>query len=71
MAVEISKGNSMSVIFLSVQDVKQGIVVALSLPEENVMGIYEKIFDEVEIEDLKKVDGLKTMIAFIYGKLFV
>lgn len=71
MAVEISKGNSMSVIFLSVQDVKQGIVVALSLPEENVMGIYEKIFDEVEIEDLKKVDGLKTMIAFIDGKLFV
>ena len=49
---------------------KQGIVVALSLPQdENESGIREKVFDEIELSELKKENGLDTLIKFLDGKL--
>ena len=44
---------------------KQGIVVALSLPEYDENGIRERVFDEMKIDDLKKDDGLNLLIAFM------
>ena len=48
---------------------KQGIVVALSLPEGSGTGIRDKVFDEFSIADLKKDDGLDTLIKFMGTKL--
>ena len=43
---------------------KQGIVVALSLPENDSLGIREKVFEEIRVEDLNKDGGLDILIAF-------
>lgn len=51
---------------------KQGIAIALSLPQDSaIAGIREKVFDEIKLADLKKQDGLDTLIKFLekaYGK---
>ena len=44
---------------------KQGIVVALSLPEDDHLKIKEKVFEEIKVEDLNKDGGLDTLIAFL------
>ena len=44
---------------------KQGIAIALSLPEDgDETGIREKVFEELELEDLERDTGLDTLIAF-------
>ena len=43
---------------------KQGIVVALSLPEDET-NIKEKVFDEIPLEDLKTADGLIILLRFL------
>ena len=45
---------------------KQGIAIALSLPEdgEDQYGIREKVFEQIDIDELETEDGLKTLIAF-------
>jgi hypothetical protein len=48
---------------------KQGIAVALTLPEEHDSGIREKVFDEMTLDDLKDDDGLKKLITFMDSKL--
>ena len=48
-----------------IKDEKQGIVVALSLPENDDSGIRERVFDELTIEDLKKTEGLNTLTTFM------
>lgn len=48
---------------------KQGIVVALSLPEEDETGIRERVFDEMKLADLKKDDGLQKLIAYMDKQL--
>ena len=45
------------------QKEKRGIAIALSLPEND--NIREKVFDELDINDLKKADGLDTLIQFL------
>ena len=50
---------------------KQGIAIALSLPEDDSENIREKVFDDIPLEDLKKEDGLDTLIAFLDDKLGV
>ena len=44
---------------------KQGVVIALSLPEDDESQIREKVFSQVKLEDLKKEDGLATLITFL------
>ena len=44
---------------------KQGIAIALSLPENDNTQIREKVFDQIPIDDLKEDDGLNTLIAFL------
>ena len=43
---------------------KQGIAVALSLPEEDATGIRERVFNEIAMDDLVKEDGLNQLIEF-------
>ena len=48
---------------------KQGIAIALSLPEDDSSGIREKVFDEMKLDDLKTDDGFEKLITFLDGKL--
>ena len=48
---------------------KQGIAIALTLPEEDETGIREKVFDELTIADLKKENGLDLLLQFMDKKL--
>ena len=43
---------------------KHGILVALSLPEDDVSQIRDKVFSEVELESLKVDDGLKKLLDY-------
>ena len=44
---------------------KQGIVIALSLPENEEFHIKEKVFKQVSLDDLKKKNGLDILIQFL------
>ena len=44
---------------------KQGIAVALSLPEDNEHQIKDKVFDQISIDDLKDNFGQDILIAFL------
>ena len=44
---------------------KQGIAVALSLPEEDENQIKDKVFDQIPIDDLKDDSGLDILLAFL------
>ncbi|CAC5381858.1 unnamed protein product [Mytilus coruscus] len=44
---------------------KQGVVIALSLPEDDESKIREKEFDQISLDDLKKDTGLTTLITFM------
>lgn len=44
---------------------KQGIAIALSLPEEDESQIREKVFDQIPIDDLKSDDGLTVLLNFL------
>ena len=44
---------------------KQGIAIALSLPENDKTQIRENVFDQIPIDDLKEDDDLDTLIAFL------
>ena len=48
---------------------KQGIAIALSLPEETECSIREKVFDELSIAERKTDEGFETLIAFFDDKL--
>jgi hypothetical protein len=48
---------------------KQGIAVALTLPQDDESGIREKVFDEMSRDDLKKENGLDLLIEFLDEKL--
>ena len=48
---------------------KQGAAVALSFSENDLSQIRDEIFNELEIEVLKKETGMATLIEFM-GKLF-
>ena len=49
----------------SLEKKKQGLAVALSLPEDGVENIREKVFENVAIEDLQAEDGLKKLLKFM------
>ena len=44
---------------------KQGIAVALSLPEDDEHQIKDKVFDQISIDDLKSDFGLSLLIEFL------
>ena len=44
---------------------KHGLLVALSLPEDDVSQIRDKVFAEIEIAKLKADDGLKTLTSYL------
>jgi len=47
-----------------VEKKKQGLCIALSLPENDKSQIRDKLFNEIDLEDLKKDDGVETLIVF-------
>ena len=47
-----------------IQD-KQGIAIALSLPEEDESKIKEKVFDQIPLDDLKSDDGFTVVLHFL------
>ena len=44
---------------------KQGIAIALSLPEKDVSKIREKVFDQIPLDDFKSNDGLTVLLNFL------
>lgn len=48
---------------------KQGVAIALSLPEDDKTQIREKVFEQISLDDLKKEDGLDTLITFLDSHL--
>lgn len=48
---------------------KQGIAVALSLPENDNTTIREQVFEELSIDELKADDGLEKLITYLDSKL--
>ena len=48
---------------------KQGVAIALSLPQEDKNKIQEKVFNEIGLDKLKQDDGLHTLIQFLDGIL--
>ena len=44
---------------------KQGIVIALSLSENDETQISDKMFDQISIDDLKSDDGLRILLNFL------
>lgn len=46
---------------------KQGIAIALTLPDNDSKNIREKVFDEISVDNLKKDDGLDTLIKIFDG----
>ena len=52
-----------------VKDTKRSIVVALSLPENEESGIRERVFDELDLNDLNKENGLEILVTFMDGLL--
>ena len=48
---------------------KQGVVIALSLPEDDKNKIQEKVFSQIGLEDLKKDDGFDILIDFLDSQL--
>ena len=44
---------------------KQGIAVALSLPDDDENKIKDKVFDQIALDELKDEDGLNILIAFL------
>ena len=44
---------------------KQGIAVALSLPDNDDSQIREKVFDQISIDDLKGFDGFEVLVQFL------
>ena len=44
---------------------KQGVAIAVSLPEDDKTKIREKVFGQISLGDLKKDDGLDILIAFL------
>ena len=44
---------------------KQGIAIALSLPEEDESKICEKVFDQIPLDDLKSEDGFTVLLNFL------
>ena len=49
----------------SVEKKKQALIIALSLPDTHDSNIKEKVFAEIEIEDLNSDDGMKNLIEFL------
>ena len=48
---------------------KQGVAIALSLQEDDKTQIREKVFEQISLDDLKKEDGLDTLITFLDSHL--
>ena len=44
---------------------KQGIAIALSLPDEDESKIREKVFDQIPLDDLKSDDGFTVLLNFL------
>ena len=48
---------------------KQGVAIALSLPEDDKTQIREKVFEQINLGDLKKEGGLDILITFLDSHL--
>ena len=44
---------------------KQGIAIALSLPEKDPTGVREKVFNEITLDKLNKTDGVETLMTYL------
>ena len=54
---------------LKVPKKKQGIAIALTLPEDHESGIREKVFDEMLLEELHSDAGFTKLVEFLDVKL--
>ena len=43
---------------------KQGVAIAFSLPVDDKTQIREKVFEQISLDDVKKEDGIDTLITF-------
>ena len=50
---------------IDLKEDKQGIAIALTLPEDDEFQIREKGFDQVPIDDLKSKDRLNVVLIFL------
>ena len=48
---------------------KQGVAIALYLPEDDASKIREKVFDQIRLDDLKQDSGLDILIHFLDQQL--
>ena len=48
---------------------KQGIVIALSQHEDDPFQIKERVFSEINLDDLRKENGLKILLHFMSAHL--
>ena len=48
----------------SAEKEKQGLLVALSLPEDDPTNIRDKVFSEVDLNELKAAGGLNSLIKY-------
>ena len=48
-----------------IEQSKKGIVVALSLPNEDQSYVQERTFDQISLHDLKAGDGLAVLLNFV------
>ena len=48
---------------------KQTITVALLLPEDHESGIAENVFEQLDLEELKKENRISTRLVFLYKHL--
>ena len=53
----------------SVDKKKQGLSIALSLPEDDPSNIRDKVFNELNLDDLEKDDGADQLLKY-FDKLF-
>ena len=44
---------------------KQGIAIALSLPENDPSGVKDNVFNEVTLDKLNKTDGVETLMTYL------
>ena len=44
---------------------KRGVAIALTLPEDDESKIWEKVFDQIKLDDLKKDTGFNTLLEFL------
>ena len=49
---------------------KQGVAIALSLPENDPSGVHDEVFNEITLANLNNEEGVNTLINY-FNRLFL